>query len=136
MLRDSAPNLVDAVVHKLFATVEELRPDGLLSAYAEWNNLEARIDPTLKASRSTTDDLIKKQGNLLHNRNKAIFAEMAAFLIASVKMMKRRMTAQSLMMIAERTERLPSRTIQSSRHLRLTENFFSPMRVPAIAMAI
>lgn len=80
MLRDSAPNLVDAVVHKLFATVEELRPDGLLSAYAEWNNLDARIDPMLKASRSTTDDLIKKQGNLLHNRNKAIFAEMARFL--------------------------------------------------------
>jgi len=80
LLRDSAPNLVDAVVHKLFATVEELRPDGLLSAYAEWNNLDARIDPMLKASRSTTDDLIKKQGNLLHNRNKAIFAEMATFL--------------------------------------------------------
>lgn len=80
LLRDSAPNLVDAVVHKLFATVEELRSDGLLSAYAEWNNLDARIDPMLKASRSTTDDLIKKQGNLLHNRNKAIFAEMANFL--------------------------------------------------------
>ncbi|MBA6098501.1 ATP-binding domain-containing protein [Pseudomonas juntendi] len=80
LLRDSAPNLVDAVVHKLFATAEGLRPEGLLSAYAEWNNLEARIDPMLKASRATTDDLIKRQGNLLYNHNKAIFAEMAAFL--------------------------------------------------------
>ena len=80
LLRDSAPNLVDAVVHKLFATADGLRPEGLLSAYAEWNNLDARIDPMLKTSRSTTDELIKKQGNLLHNRNKAIFAEMATFL--------------------------------------------------------
>ncbi|WP_285425361.1 ATP-binding domain-containing protein [Pseudomonas sp. efr-133-TYG-103a] len=80
LLRDSAPNLVDAVVHKLFAMSDGLRPEGLLSAYAEWNNLETRIDPMLKASRSTTDDLIKKQGNLLHNRNKAVFAEMATFL--------------------------------------------------------
>jgi DNA polymerase III delta prime subunit len=80
LLRDSAPNLVDAVVHKLYATANELRPEGLLSAYAEWNNLEARIDPMIKSSRATTDKLIQQQGNLLHNRNKAVFGEMATFL--------------------------------------------------------
>lgn len=80
LLKDSAPDLQDTVVHNLLTTVEELRPEGLLSAYAEWNNLEGRIDPLLKASRSTTDQLIQKQGNLLHNHNKAVFAEMATFL--------------------------------------------------------
>ncbi|OKO46764.1 ATP-binding domain-containing protein [Pseudomonas sp. BTN1] len=80
LLRDSAPNLVDAVVHKLFATVDGLQPEGLQSAYAEWNNLEARIDPMLKASRATSDKLIQQQGNLLHNRNNAVFGEMATFL--------------------------------------------------------
>jgi len=80
LLKDSAPNLVDAVVHKLFATVDGLQPEGLLSAYAEWNNLEARIDPMLKASRATSDKLIQQQGNLLHNRNNAVFGKMATFL--------------------------------------------------------
>lgn len=80
LLKDSAPNLQDPVVHKLLTTVEELRPEGLLSAYADWNNLEARIDPLLKASRSTTDKLIQQQGNLLYNRNNTVFAEMATFL--------------------------------------------------------
>lgn len=80
LLKDLAPNLQDPVVHKLLTTVEELRPEGLLSAYADWNNLEARIDPLLKASRSTTDKLIQQQGNLLYNRNNTVFAEMATFL--------------------------------------------------------
>ncbi|WP_315809327.1 ATP-binding domain-containing protein [Pseudomonas sp. C9-3] len=80
LLRDSAPNLQEAVVHALLTTVEELRPEGLLGAYAEWNNLEARIDPLLKASRVTTDKLIQQQGNLLHNQNNGVFKELATFL--------------------------------------------------------
>ncbi|WP_445673076.1 hypothetical protein [Pseudomonas inefficax] len=136
LLRDSAPNLVDAVVHKLFATAEGLRPEGLLSAYAEWNNLEARIDPMLKASRATTDDLIKRQGNLLYNHNKAIFAEMAAFLDSLGQNDEDEMTVLSLMMIVLKMVRRPNRTPQSSRHSRLTASFSRPMRVLAIAMAI
>lgn len=80
LLKDSAPELSDAVVKELLVTVDELSPEGLLSAYAIWNRVEVRIEPLLKASRATTDKLIQQQGSLLHNRNKAVFVELATFL--------------------------------------------------------
>ncbi|MGY3173852.1 DNA polymerase III delta prime subunit [Pseudomonas sp. TE12234] len=80
LLKDSAPNLSDAVVKQLLATVDKLSPEGLLGAYSVWYTVEARIDPLLKASRATTDKLIQQQGSLLHNRNKAVFLELATFL--------------------------------------------------------
>ncbi|MGF7116689.1 hypothetical protein QF017_006217 [Pseudomonas laurylsulfatiphila] len=80
LLKDSAPNLSDAVVEELLVTVDELSPEGLLSAYAIWNRVEVRIEPLLKTSRATTDKLIQQQGSLLHNRNKAVFVELATFL--------------------------------------------------------
>ncbi|MBA1245817.1 ATP-binding domain-containing protein [Pseudomonas japonica] len=80
LLKDSAPTLSDPVVKELLVTIDDLSPEGLLSAYAIWNRLEARVEPLLKASRATTDKLIQQQGSLLHNRNNSVFIELATFL--------------------------------------------------------
>lgn len=80
LLRDSSPDSAQHLVKQLVEAVAALSPDKLLGAYAAWNGLEERIEPILKSSRKKTDDLIRGQGNLLYNKNNAVFAELAAFL--------------------------------------------------------
>lgn len=80
MLKDSAPAQARPLLEQLLAGIASLKPEGLVQAYGTWLSLEAKIDPLLKGSRSKTDDLIRKQGNLLFNKDKRVFFDLAAFL--------------------------------------------------------
>ncbi|QMV61522.1 ATP-binding domain-containing protein [Pseudomonas berkeleyensis] len=80
LLSDSAPEHTRPVVDQVLSAVPNTESGQLLEAYAAWNDLEDRIEPLLRASREKTDKLIREQGNLLYNKNKKVFSELASFL--------------------------------------------------------
>lgn len=80
MLHDSAPDQARPLLEQLLIGIASLKSEGLVQAYGTWLSLEAKIDPLLKGSRLKTDDLIRKQGNLLFNKDKRVFFDLAAFL--------------------------------------------------------
>lgn len=80
LLHDATPEHARPVVEQLLGVVSHLESEQLLRAYATWDGLEDRLEPLLKASRDKTEKLIREQGNLLYNKNKVVFSELASFL--------------------------------------------------------
>lgn len=80
LLHDATPEHARPIVEQLLGVVPHLESEQLLSAYATWNGLEDRLEPLLKASREKTEKLIREQGNLLYNKDKGVFSELASLL--------------------------------------------------------
>lgn len=80
LLHDATPEHARSIVEQLLEAVPDIESGQLLGAYAAWNSLEDRLEPLLKASREKTDKLIREQGNLLFNKDKKVFSELASFL--------------------------------------------------------
>ncbi|NWE77716.1 ATP-binding domain-containing protein [Pseudomonas yamanorum] len=79
MLQSSAPDQAKPLLQQLLAGISSLRSEELVQAYGRWLSLEAKIDSLLKESRIKTDKLIREQGNLLFNKDKRVFFDLAAF---------------------------------------------------------
>jgi hypothetical protein len=80
LLHDATPEHARPIVEQLLGVIPHLESEQLLGAYATWDGLEDRLEPLLKASREKTEKLIREQGNLLYNKNKRVFSELASFL--------------------------------------------------------
>ena len=80
MLRDSASEPSAPLVEKVLANIDSLSPEKLLPSYGAWLNLETEISAKLKENSAATEKLIREQGNLLFNKNKKVFFELATFL--------------------------------------------------------
>ena len=80
LLHDATPEHAHPIVEQLLGVIPHLESEQLLGAYATWDGLEDRLEPLLKASREKTEKLIREQGNLLYNKNKRVFSELASFL--------------------------------------------------------